>query len=95
MTALIAVMVVTGWTGEMLDATADPGLLGGRFYEEESGREVVYRSSGCPLRSGLGARRRGIRIARYRRRHPESAAAQRLVRRPASRGRSDERTDDR
>ena len=33
----------------VLDATADPGTLGGRFYEEESGREVVYRVKRLPV----------------------------------------------
>jgi uncharacterized membrane protein YfcA len=28
----------------ILDATVDAGRFGGRFYEEESGREVVYRT---------------------------------------------------
>lgn len=28
----------------ILDVSAEPGMLGGRFYEEESGREVVYRT---------------------------------------------------
>ena len=33
----------------ILDATVDPGVLGGRFYEEETGREVVYRVRRLPL----------------------------------------------
>jgi uncharacterized membrane protein YfcA len=33
----------------ILDPTADPGRYGGRFYDEESGREVVYRVRRMPL----------------------------------------------
>ncbi len=33
----------------ILDPTAEPGPLGGRFYEEESAREVVYRVRRLPL----------------------------------------------
>ena len=28
----------------ILDASIDPGMLGGQYYEEESGRDVVYRT---------------------------------------------------
>jgi uncharacterized membrane protein YfcA len=33
----------------ILDPSADPGTLGGRFYEEESAREVVYRIKRLPV----------------------------------------------
>jgi uncharacterized membrane protein YfcA len=33
----------------ILDDSADPGRLGGRFYDAESGREVVYRVRRLPL----------------------------------------------
>src|SRR5439155_1267212 len=33
----------------ILDPTADPGWYGGRFYDEESAREVVYRVRRMPL----------------------------------------------
>ena len=33
----------------ILDATVDPGVLGGRFYEEETGSDVVYRVRRLPL----------------------------------------------
>jgi uncharacterized membrane protein YfcA len=33
----------------ILDPSADPGVLGGRFYEEETGRDVVYRVRRLPL----------------------------------------------
>lgn len=33
----------------ILDASVDPGVLGGRYYEEETGREVVYRVRRLPL----------------------------------------------
>ena len=32
----------------ILDTTTDPGRFGGRFYEEESGQEVVYRARRLP-----------------------------------------------
>jgi uncharacterized membrane protein YfcA len=33
----------------ILDPLADPGILGGRFYEEETAREVVYQVKRLPL----------------------------------------------
>ncbi len=36
----------------ILDPNADPGLLGGRFYEEESGGIVTYRIKRLPLALG-------------------------------------------
>src|SRR5215831_1270656 len=33
----------------ILDPSADPGVLGGRYYEEESGAEVTYRVKRLPL----------------------------------------------
>ena len=36
-------------------ATVDPGRLGGRFFEEESGREVVYRVKRLPVALGVSA----------------------------------------
>jgi uncharacterized protein len=33
----------------ILDSSVDPGLLGGRFYEEETSRDVVYRVKRLPL----------------------------------------------
>jgi uncharacterized protein len=33
----------------ILDPSVDPGKFGGRYYEEESGQEVVYRTSRVPL----------------------------------------------
>ena len=36
----------------MLDPTIDPGRLGGRFYEEESGGVVMYRVKRLPLALG-------------------------------------------
>jgi uncharacterized membrane protein YfcA len=37
----------------ILDPNADPGLLGGRFYDEESGREVVYQTRRLPVALGV------------------------------------------
>jgi uncharacterized protein len=36
----------------ILDATADPGRLGGRYYEEESGGDVVYQVKRLPVAIG-------------------------------------------
>jgi uncharacterized membrane protein YfcA len=36
-------------TRNVLDASADSGAYGGRFFDEESGREVVYRVRRLPL----------------------------------------------
>lgn len=37
----------------ILDSSVDPGVLGGRFYEDESGREVVYRVRRLPVALGV------------------------------------------
>ena len=97
-TAVIAVVMLSRLDRRnvILDASIDPGALGGRFYEDESGREVVYRVERLPVALGVslvaGVR---LRLARHRRRHPAGAGAQRLVRRADARGRRDERADDR
>jgi uncharacterized membrane protein YfcA len=38
-----------GTRNVILDVTADPGRLGGRFFEQESGGEVIYRVRRLPL----------------------------------------------
>lgn len=45
-TAAIAAMMLSRLERRnvILDTTTDPGRFGGRFYEEESGQEVVYRA---------------------------------------------------
>jgi uncharacterized protein len=49
-TAAIAVLMITRLERRnVLDPSADPGPLGGRFYDDESGREVVYRVKRLPL----------------------------------------------
>jgi uncharacterized membrane protein YfcA len=49
-TAAIAVLMLSRLERRnVLPDDADPGPLGGRFYEEESGREVVYRVRRLPL----------------------------------------------
>ena len=49
-TGLIAVMVLTRLDQRnVLDASVDPGRLGGRFYDDESGREVVYQVKRLPV----------------------------------------------
>jgi uncharacterized membrane protein YfcA len=49
-TAAIAVLMVTRLEKRnVLDASADAGALGARYYEEESGREIVYRVKRVPL----------------------------------------------
>ena len=53
--ALIAVLMLTrlDQRNVLLDGDADPGALGGRFYEEEAGREVVYRVKRLPVALGI------------------------------------------
>jgi len=36
----------------VLDASTDPGLLGGRFFDDESGKDVAYRVKRVPLALG-------------------------------------------
>jgi uncharacterized protein len=50
-TALIAVLMLTRLERRnvLQDTTVDPGSLGGRFHDEESGGEVVYRVRRLPL----------------------------------------------
>lgn len=49
-TASIAAMMLTRLDKRnILPADTDPGRLGGRYYEEESGREVVYRIKRLPV----------------------------------------------
>jgi uncharacterized membrane protein YfcA len=49
--ALTAILVLTrlDQRNVPLDAGADPGVLGGRFFEEESRREVAYRVRRLPV----------------------------------------------
>ncbi|MEO5898318.1 MAG: sulfite exporter TauE/SafE family protein [Vicinamibacterales bacterium] len=53
--ALIAVLMLTRLDRRnvILADGASPGTLGGRFFDEESGREIVYRVKRLPV--GLGA----------------------------------------
>jgi hypothetical protein len=50
-TAAIAAVIV--WRLDrrnvILDSTAEPGRFGGRFFEEESGQQVVYRTRNLPV----------------------------------------------
>ena len=50
-TASISALVVSriDRRNVILDTTTDPGPFGGRFYEEESGQEVVYRTRRLPF----------------------------------------------
>ena len=49
-TAVIAVLMVTRLEKRnVLDAGADPGPLGGRYHDDESGREIVYRVKRLPV----------------------------------------------
>ncbi len=52
-TAIIAVIMITRLDRRnILDSTMEPGLLGGRFHDVESGRDVVYRTKRLPLALG-------------------------------------------
>lgn len=49
-TAAISVIMLTRLDrSNVLEASVDPGLLGGRYFEDESGREVTYRVRRLPL----------------------------------------------
>ena len=54
-TAVIAVVMLSRLDRRnvILNSSIDPGALGGRFYEEESGREVVYRVRRLPAAFGV------------------------------------------
>jgi uncharacterized membrane protein YfcA len=48
---LVAIIMLTRLQRRnvILDPTADPGVLGGRYYEDESGGEVTYRVKRLPV----------------------------------------------
>jgi uncharacterized protein len=50
-TAIVAVVTIarSNRRNVILDPAADPGVLGGRFVDQETGREVVYRITRLPL----------------------------------------------
>ena len=49
-TAAIAILMVSRLDKRnVLEASADPGPLGGRFHDEDSGREIVYRVKRLPV----------------------------------------------
>jgi hypothetical protein len=50
-TAVIALLMLTRLDRRnvILDPTADPGALGGRYHEQESGGEVIYRVRRLPV----------------------------------------------
>jgi uncharacterized membrane protein YfcA len=54
-TAVIAVVMLSRLDRRnvIVDSSVDPGALGGRFYEDESGREVVYRVKRLPAALGV------------------------------------------
>ena len=54
-TAAIAAMMLSRLERRnvILDTTTDPGRFGGRYYEEESGQEVVYRARRLPAAFGV------------------------------------------
>jgi uncharacterized protein len=47
--AISAIMLTRLDHRNVLDARSDPGRLGGRYFDDESGREVVYRVKRLPL----------------------------------------------
>src|SRR5262249_16848812 len=97
---IVAIIMVTRLQRRnvILDPSVDPGVLGGRFFEQESGPVVTYRVN--PLPPAARARRVGSRGQRvvapgdWRRDH-QGAGAERVVRRAAARGGGDERVHDR
>lgn len=54
-TAVISVVMLSRLDRRnvILDSSIDPGPLGGRFHEDESGREVVYRVRRLPVAIGV------------------------------------------
>jgi uncharacterized membrane protein YfcA len=50
--AVAIVMLTRLQRRNVLDASTDPGLLGGRFYDEESRRDVSYRVKRVPVALG-------------------------------------------
>jgi uncharacterized membrane protein YfcA len=55
-TALIAVLVLSRLDRRnVLDASSDTGLLGGRYFDEESDRDVAYRVKRIPLAMAISA----------------------------------------
>ena len=54
-TAAIAAMMLSRLERRnvILDTTSDPGRFGGRYYEDESGQEVVYRARRLPAAFGV------------------------------------------
>ncbi|MBA2302334.1 MAG: sulfite exporter TauE/SafE family protein [Acidobacteria bacterium] len=54
-TAVIAVVMLTRLDRRnvILDDTIDPGTLGGRYYEKESGRRIAYRLRRLPAALGI------------------------------------------
>ena len=54
-TAVIAVVMLSRLDRRnvILDSSIDPGALGGRFFEDESGREVAYRVRRLPAAFGV------------------------------------------
>ncbi len=53
-TGLVAAATIarSGRRNVILDPSVDPGILGGRFYDDESGRAIVYRIKRLPLALG-------------------------------------------
>ncbi len=47
--AISAIMLSRLDRRNVLDTTVDPGVLGGRYYEDESGREITYRVHHLPM----------------------------------------------
>jgi uncharacterized protein len=54
-TAAVALVTVarSNQRNVIADPSIDPGLLGGRFFDEESGRPIVYRVRNLPLALGV------------------------------------------
>jgi uncharacterized membrane protein YfcA len=54
-TGLIAIVMMTRLERRnvILDGSVDPGALGGRYFDKESGREIVYRLRRLPAALGI------------------------------------------
>jgi len=65
-TAVIAILMITRLEKRnVLDAAVDPGPFGGRYYEDESGGEVVYREAESLPAQTLHRRDHGSGLAHH------------------------------
>ena len=81
----------------ILDPRRDPGVLGGRYHEAESGGTVIYRVKRAAARASVASFLAGnvSSLLGIGGGDHQGAGAERVVRHPAARGGGDERVHDR